>query len=229
MQRARQQPRGQRTSAVRGWKLETDRSRLTREIGMRFVPLAQARRPALPPGFDDLPLPAPMVEASRAGFEIRSELVDAGCTVARTAHTLRGEPALRWPPFGQPPDNPPSGRRLSRCGPACTPWTVVSVPQPDIPCNRGAAPMILRRLVSLVALGALLLSSGCCWHERHCCHRPILFPRIRGAYCEHGCCESSCSTCCHSAEFAGPPAIMTPEPAMAPLPMPRPVPMRTAN
>jgi hypothetical protein len=83
-----------------------------------------------------------------------------------------------------------------------------------------------RRLCSLVALGVLLLSSGCCWHRHHCCHRPILFPRIRGAYCESGCCSecgcsSCCSTCSHAPEFVGPPVQVTPEPAMAPLPMPR--------
>jgi hypothetical protein len=92
--------------------------------------------------------------------------------------------------------------------------------------------MTLRRLCSLVALGALLLSSGCCWHERCCCHRPILFPRIRGAYYERGCCEPSCSTCCHGSEFLGPPVASSPEPIMAPvpLPMPRPAtPMKPAN
>jgi hypothetical protein len=89
--------------------------------------------------------------------------------------------------------------------------------------------MILRRLCSLVALGALMLSSGCCWHHRCCCYHPILFPRIRAAYWEHECCEPSCASCCHGGEFVGPPAVMTQEPAMASLPMPRPVPMKPVN
>jgi hypothetical protein len=89
--------------------------------------------------------------------------------------------------------------------------------------------MILRRLCCLVALGALLLSSGCCWRQR-CCNRPVMFPRLRGACCEHGCQESTCATCCHSNEFVGMPVMNSPEPAMA-LPMPRsvPGPMKPAN
>jgi hypothetical protein len=96
--------------------------------------------------------------------------------------------------------------------------------------------MILRRLCSLVALGALFLSAGCCCHERRCCYRPILFPRLRGAYyergcCEHGCCPDCCATCCHSGEFAGVPVVSTMEPAIAavPLPMPRQIPVKPAN
>jgi hypothetical protein len=106
--------------------------------------------------------------------------------------------------------------------------------------------MILRRLCCLVALGALCFSSGCCHWRRHCCERPILFPRIRGAWCERGCpscgCgDCGCSTCCHSGEFVGghiapigPVGPMTPmpttsEPAVAPLPMPRPAVMRSVN
>jgi len=95
--------------------------------------------------------------------------------------------------------------------------------------------MTLRRLCSLVALGALLLSSGCCWRERHCCHRPLLFPRMRGAYYERDCCEpcraSGCATCCHGGEFAGVPVVSSPEPMIAPipLPMPRQTPMKPVN
>jgi hypothetical protein len=90
--------------------------------------------------------------------------------------------------------------------------------------------MILRRLCSLVALGALVFSSGCCcWKEHHCNCHPVFFPRIRAAYCGHGCCESSCATCCHGSEFVGAPVMSSPEPAIAAIPMPRPVPMKPAN
>ena len=103
--------------------------------------------------------------------------------------------------------------------------------------------MILRRLCSLVARGALVFSSGCCCWQRHCCEHPILFPRIREAYCNHchghgcsecGCSSCGCSTCCHSGEFAGSAMPTTAEPAIAPpsispLPMPRAATMKPAN
>jgi hypothetical protein len=87
--------------------------------------------------------------------------------------------------------------------------------------------MILRRLCSLVALGALVFSSGCCCCHHHC-DRPVMFPRLHAAYCGHGqgCCESACSTCCHGSDFAGAPVMSSPEPAIASLPMPRPTPMK---
>jgi hypothetical protein len=89
--------------------------------------------------------------------------------------------------------------------------------------------MTFRRLCSLVALGALLLSSGCCWHERCCCHRPILFPRIREACYERRCgCERcgapTCATCCHGSELMGPPLPSSAEPIIAPIPLPMPRP-----
>jgi len=93
--------------------------------------------------------------------------------------------------------------------------------------------MILRRLSSLVLLGALLLSSGCCWHRHHCCHHPLLFPRLRGCCsCEHDCCESgcaACSTCSHCGDFVAGPPMVSPEPAIASLPMPRQVPLKPTN
>src|SRR6516225_5286693 len=100
--------------------------------------------------------------------------------------------------------------------------------------------MILRRLCSLVALGALVFSSGCCCWHRHCCERPVLFPRLHEAYCGHGhgcsecgCQSCGCSTCFHGGEFAGSPVPTTTEPAIAPsispLPMPRAATMKPAN
>ncbi len=83
--------------------------------------------------------------------------------------------------------------------------------------------MTPRRLCTLVALAALLISSGCC-HDR-CCRRVVLFPRLHGGCCHPSCCETGCSTCCHPGEFAAPaPVFATPEPSVAPIPLPMPRP-----
>jgi hypothetical protein len=80
--------------------------------------------------------------------------------------------------------------------------------------------MTLRRLCTLVALGALLLSTGCCCHRR-CCWR-----RCHHGCGESACCEPACSTCCgHPGDvYAGPPGAeflhgpTAPPPPIAPVP-----------
>lgn len=85
--------------------------------------------------------------------------------------------------------------------------------------------MTFRRLTTVVALTAVLLSSGCCWHRSHCCHRPMLFPRLHGC-CRTSCCDTGCSSCCQSCEYGGTP-VFAGEPSIAPL-TPTPLPMPRA-
>ncbi len=85
--------------------------------------------------------------------------------------------------------------------------------------------MRLRRLCTLFALTAVLLSSGCCWH-RHCCRRP-LFPRMRGCcYSAAPCCEAT--HCGYSpGVYEGPPPPLA-GPVAGPMGGPlRPLPMPT--
>ena len=80
--------------------------------------------------------------------------------------------------------------------------------------------MALRRLCTLLALCALILSTGCCghrcWlHRRRCCEQ---------------CCSSPCNSCCgyapaHDGHIAPIPAPVSPAPLLhSPAPVPPPVP-----
>ncbi len=78
--------------------------------------------------------------------------------------------------------------------------------------------MRLRHMFALIALGVVLLTSGCCGN--HCCRRRPF------RNCCSPCCTPCCSTCCSSpGEMPAPPlATPFPPPLAAPLPPPPPVP-----
>jgi hypothetical protein len=63
------------------------------------------------------------------------------------------------------------------------------ITRPPIHGPRGEDLMLLRRLAAVVALSALLFSSGCCCHRW--CNRPCWRP-----FCRTGCYESPCCTPC---------------------------------
>src|SRR5262249_50256923 len=78
-----------------------------------------------------------------------------------------------------------------------------SLQGPDAPYSRRGIPwrtdhglrgedLMLRRLAVVVALSALLFSSGCCCH-RWCC-RPCWRP-FCGRCCESPCCTPCCTPC----------------------------------
>jgi hypothetical protein len=69
--------------------------------------------------------------------------------------------------------------------------------------------MRYRPVYALLALGLLVLTSGCC-HDGWCCHRP-LFPRLRGE-CAAPC---GCAPCCNPCGYPPPPETVPP-PAFAP-------------
>src|SRR5262249_58977816 len=63
--------------------------------------------------------------------------------------------------------------------------------------SRGEDLMLLRRLAAVVALTALLFSSGCCCHRW--CNRPCWRP-----FCRMSCCETPCCTPCCAPSPCGP-------------------------
>lgn len=69
---------------------------------------------------------------------------------------------------------------------------------------------MLRKMCVLVALGSLLLSSGCCW--RRCCCRPWL--RRNCAVPAAPACGEPIGSCCHPG-FMGPPPPATSAPPLA--------------